>query len=71
MTRVCFAMVSLALLSACAAEQDMPSANLRQESLLSRAKNVVACTGLPIEGRKCALEEQNEETAPKPGNDKV
>ena len=71
MARVCFPMVLLALLSACAAEQNMPSASTQQESLVSHAKGVLACTGLPLGGQKCVLEDPKAQTPPSPGNEKA
>jgi hypothetical protein len=71
MARVCFSMVLLALLSACAAEQNSPSASMQQDSLISQAKGVIACTGLPLGGQKCVLEEPKPQTQTSAGNEKA
>jgi len=57
MARVCISMLLVAFLSACATEQTGPFA-VTQDSLASGAKGVLACTGLPVGGQKCVLEEQ-------------
>lgn len=57
MARVYFSMLLLTVLSACTAlDQTTPAANAQPDSMLSQAKGVLACTGLPVGGQKCALD---------------
>jgi hypothetical protein len=60
MARVCFSVLLLMALSACAAEQNTQASAAQPDSMLTQAKGVLACTGLPVGGQKCALEEQKQ-----------
>jgi hypothetical protein len=72
MARVCISLGLLALLAACAAEQNSPpAASLQQDSLVSQAKGVIACTGLPLGGQKCVFEEQKPQAQVGAGNEKA
>jgi hypothetical protein len=57
MARVCFSVLLLMALSACATEQNAQASTAQPDSMLTQAKGILACTGLPVAGQKCALEE--------------
>lgn len=58
MIRVCFSMLMLLLLSACAVGQPSPATsaqNPQPNSAAQPQENILACTGLPVAGQKCGL----------------
>ncbi len=67
MARVCYSMLLVSILSACAAEQNIAASSAQPDSMLSQAKGVLACTGLPVGGQKCALEEPKPASSVTPG----
>ncbi len=54
MIRVCYSMLLLTVLSACANEQAHPALNAQQNAP-SSGQNILACTGLPVAGQECGL----------------
>jgi len=55
MIRVCYSMLLLMVLSACANEQAQPAMNAQQVNTPSSGQNILACTGLPVAGQECGL----------------
>ena len=71
MARVCYLMLLVSILSACAAEQNIAASSAQPDSVLFQAKGVLACTGLPLGGQRCALEEPKPETEVSPQDKKA
>jgi hypothetical protein len=58
MVRVCFSMLLLMSLSACADDQSQLATNAQPVNpppAEQKSQSILACTGLPVAGQKCGL----------------
>jgi hypothetical protein len=58
MARVCFSMLFLLMLTACAADQGK-----QQDVFYLNAQRMLACTGVPVAGKTCLLDDPKEEAS--------